>query len=141
VAQLRRSDPAMPKRVLILLAVISLAVAIPACSNNSTGTVSPSPTVSLTPNPQLTAATITVTVLQTPAANIPVQESTPQSSSSPRPGTPFATQNTGKKGMTKFTHLKPNQTYCWVAILGPHQTSSQCASWEIWQYQPIPLGT
>jgi hypothetical protein len=131
----------MPKRVMILLAAVSLGLAISACKNNSGGSVAPSPSVSLTPNPTLTAATISVTILQTPAAFVPVQESTPRSSSSPRPGTPFLTQKTGKKGMTKFTHLKPNQTYCWVAILGPNQRSSQCASWEIWQYQTIPLGT
>jgi hypothetical protein len=131
----------MPKRVMILLAAVSLGLAIPACHNNNGGTITPAPSVSLTPNPMITAASVSVTILGTPAANIPVQESTPKSSSSPRPGTPFLTQKTGKKGMTKFTHLKPTQTYCWVAILGPNQTSSLCASWDIWQYQPIPLGT
>lgn len=130
----------MPKSVIFLFAAACLALAIPACGSNG-GTVAPSPTVSLTPNPSLTAATISVTKLASPAANITVQESTPQSSSSPRPGTPFATQKTGDKGMTIFKHLKPAQTYCWVAFLGPNQTSSTCAGWEIWQYQTIPLGT
>lgn len=130
----------MPKAVIILFAAVCLALAVPACNNNnSTPTTTPVP--SLTPNPSLTAATITVTRLSTPAAYVTVQESTPESSSSPRPGTPFATQKTGKKGQTIFKHLKPTQTYCWVAILGPNQTSSACAGWEIWQYQPIPLGT
>ena len=130
----------MPKSVIFLFAAVCLALAIPACNNNST-TVTPSPSVSLTPNPSLTAATISVTRLSTPAAKITVQESTPKSSASPRPGTPFATQKTGEKGMTIFNHLKPNQTYCWVAFLGPNQTSSVCAGWEIWQYQTLLLGT
>ncbi len=131
----------MPKAVIILFAAACLALAIPACNNNNGGSVSPSPTVSLTPNPSLTAATISVTRLSTPAAYVTVQESTPKSSASPRPGTPFATQKTGKDGMTKFKNLKPTQTYCWVAFLGPNQTSSSCAGWEIWQFQTIPLGT
>jgi len=130
----------MPKSVIILFAAVCLGLAVPACNNNSSS-VSPSPSVSLTPNPDITAATISVTRLSTPAAYVTVQESTPKSSASPRPGTPFDTQKTGKKGMTKFTHLKPAQIYCWVAILGPNQTSSTCASWEIWQYQPVTLGT
>jgi hypothetical protein len=131
----------MPKSVMFLFAAVCIALAIPACSNNSGGSVAPSPAVSLTPNPSITAATITVTRLQTPAAYVTVEESTPTSSSSPRPGTPFATQKTGKKGSTKFKNLKAPQTYCWVAFLGKNQTSSVCAGWEIWQYQPIQLGT
>ncbi|MGA8532677.1 MAG: hypothetical protein WB615_01060 [Candidatus Tumulicola sp.] len=130
----------MPKRVMILLAAVSFAVAIPAC-HSSSGTVTPTPVPSLTPNPSLSTATISVTRLATPAADVSVEESTPKSSSSPRPGTPFATQRTGHAGMTKFKNLKPTQTYCWVAILGKNQTSSACAGWEIWQYQPISLGT
>ncbi len=130
----------MPKSVIILFAAACFALAVPACSNNST-TVTPTPGPSLTPNPSLTAAIISVTRLSTPAAYVTVQESTPKSSSSPRPGTPFATQKTGKAGMTTFKHLKPAQTYCWVAFLGPNQTSSVCAGWEIWQYQTITLGT
>ena len=131
----------MPKRVSILLAALALGLAIPACNNGSSVTPTPAPSVSLSPNPKITNATITVTIQQTPAANIPVQESTPRSSSSPRPGTPFVTQKTNKKGNAKFKNLKPGQTYCWVAILGPHQTSSTCAGWEVWQFQPILLGT
>jgi hypothetical protein len=126
---------------MILLALVSLALAIPACKNSSGSSVAPAPSVSLTPNPKVTAATVTVTILQTSAPYVAVEESTPRSSSSPRPGTPFLTQKTGAKGQTIFTHLKPDQTYCWVAILGPHQQSSQCASWDIWQFQSIPLGT
>lgn len=138
---MRRTDPAMPKSVIFLFAAACLALAIPACNNDNGGSVSPSPSVSLTPNPSISAATISVTRLASPAAYVTVQESTPKSSASPRPGTPFATQKTGAKGMTTFKHLKPNQTYCWVAILGPNQTSSQCAGWEIWQFETIPLGT
>ena len=132
----------MPKSVLILFAAAVLAVAIPACGNNSSGSVAPSPSVSLTPDPKITDATVKVTVLGTPKAFSAVQISTPKSSASPRPGTPFQTLFTHKNGQAKFQHLKPSQTYCWVAKLGPNgQTSSTCASWLIWQYQPISLGT
>jgi hypothetical protein len=131
----------MPKRVLIFLAAISLGLAVPACHNNSGSTVTPTPAPSITPNPSITAATVDVTILGSPAANIPVQESTPKSSSSPRPGTPFVTKRTHKDGTVKFKDLKPSQTYCWVAILGPKQTSSTCAGWETWQFQPIQLGS
>lgn len=131
----------MPKRVLILLGAVALTLAAAACKNDTSVSPTPAPSVSFTPNPQITAATITVTIQQSPAAHIPVQESTPKPSETGRPGTPFATQKTGKKGQTIFTHLKPSQTYCWVAILGPNQTSSRCAGWEVWQFQPISLGT
>jgi hypothetical protein len=131
----------MPKRVMIVLAAVCLGIAVPACHYNNGVSVTTSPSASFTPNPSITAATVSVTVLGTPAANIPVQESTPKSSSSPRPGTPFVTKRTQKNGQVKFKDLKPSQTYCWVAILGPNQKSSQCAGWEIWQSQQIPLGT
>lgn len=131
----------MPKPAFILPGVLSLALLIAACNNSTPPNPTPAPSVSLSPNPKISVATISVTIQQTPAAHIPVQESTPRSSASPRPGQPFATQRTGKDGMTKFKNLKPGQTYCWVAILGPNQTSSTCAGWEIWQYQPISLGT
>ncbi|MBV8116843.1 MAG: hypothetical protein JOZ01_02630 [Candidatus Eremiobacteraeota bacterium] len=131
----------MPRRLMLLVAVISLAFAIPACHNNSGGNVVTTPTPSLTPNPSITAATVNVTILGSPAADIPVEESTPTSTSSPRPGTPFVTKRTHKDGSVKFQDLKPTAIYCWVAILGPNQRSSQCASWEVWQYLPITLGT
>ena len=82
-----------------------------------------------------------MTILGTPAPGIPVEASTPKSTSSPRPGTPFETKDTGMKGLAHFLHLKPSKTYCWVAIIGPHQTSSECAGWEVWQTQTITLGT
>ena len=133
----------MPKSVLILFAAAVLVVAIPACGNNGgSGNVAPAPSVSLTPNPKITDATVKVTVLGTPKAFSAVQISTPKSSASPRPGTPFQTLHTHKNGQAKFQNLKPSVTYCWVATLGPNgQTSSACASWLIWQYQPISLGT
>ncbi|HKU82289.1 MAG TPA: hypothetical protein VJP76_08990 [Candidatus Tumulicola sp.] len=138
---MRRTDPAMPKPAFILLAALSLALVVAACNNSTPPNPTPAPSVSLSPNPKISDATIDVTIRQTPAPHIPVQESTPKSSVSPRPGTPFVTQQTDKNGSTKFKNLKPGQTYCWVAILGPNQTSSTCAGWEIWQYQPITLGT
>ncbi|MBV8155759.1 MAG: hypothetical protein JO029_01730 [Candidatus Eremiobacteraeota bacterium] len=132
----------MPKRVSILFAGFALALAFAACNNSSsTITPTPAPSGTITPNPKDRSAAIEVTILQSPAPHIPVQISTPRSSSSPRPGTPFATQNTGKKGMTIFRKLNPTKTYCWVAQLGSGQTSSTCASWDVWQTSIISLGT
>ena len=82
-----------------------------------------------------------VTVLGTPAPGIPVQESTPKSTSSPRPGQPFETRKTNSKGVAHFYHLDPDSYYCWVAVLGPHQKSSVCTNWAIWQTTQIILGT
>jgi hypothetical protein len=130
----------MPKRLLVCLAVAALAIA--ACHSYSA--VSPTPSsspASPSPNPSIKKATILVTVLGTPAARIPVEESTPKNKVSPRPGKPFDTQNTGKKGLAHFTHLKPTDIYCWVAVLGQSHTSSECASWAIWQNSTINLGT
>jgi hypothetical protein len=132
----------MPKRAMIFLAALSLGLAVAACHSYSTPTSpTPGPSVTFSPNPNITAATIQVNVRSTPAANIPVQESTPLSTSSPRPGTTIITLRTRKNGQAKFTHLKPAQTYCWVAILGPNQMSSRCAPFQIWQSQTITLGT
>jgi hypothetical protein len=130
----------MPKRLLIFLAVAALAIA--SCKGGgSTSTPPTGPPISPSPNPSIKKATVLVTIQGTPAPGIPVQESTPKSTSSPRPGTPFDTEVTGIKGLVHFLHLKPSKTYCWVAIIGPHQTSSECASWAIWQTQTISLGT
>ena len=130
----------MPKRLMIFLAVVALAIA--ACHSSSSPTPSPTGTlVSPSPNPSVKKATILVTRLGTPAPNIPVEASTPRSTSSPRPGTPFETLHTGKKGMVIFRNLDPDSYYCWVAILGPSQRSSECASWAIWQTTNITLGT
>jgi hypothetical protein len=129
----------MPKRLMIVLALAALAMA--ACHSSSVPSASPSPSISPSPNPSIKTATIEVTILGTPVPNIPVQASTPRSSSSPRPGTPFETKVTGKKGMVKFKDLKPDGTYCWVAILGTGKRSSFCAGWAIWQTGTIMLGT
>ena len=64
---------------------------------------------------------------------IPVDISTPQSTASPRPGKPFFTKNTGRKGHATFLNLKPGQTYCWVATITPSFKASDCAGWETWQ--------
>jgi len=74
-------------------------------------------------------------------AHIPVEESTPKNKVSPRPGKPFETKHTGKHGHVQFTHLKPSRIYCWVAVLGSRHTSSECASFDIWQNETINLGT
>jgi hypothetical protein len=130
----------MPKRLMIVLTVAAIAIA--AChSNSSSSSTPPTTSPSFTPNPKITKATILVTVLGTPAPNIPVEASTPKSTSSPRPGQPFSTKNTGAKGLVRFQPLKPSKTYCWVAILGPHQTSSACTSFSIWQNSTVTLGT
>jgi hypothetical protein len=129
----------MPKRLLLVLAVAAFAIA--ACHSSS---VSPTPTpspASPSPNPSITEATVLVTVLGTPKAGVPVSISTPKNTASPRPGTPFDTVNTGRKGYSRFTHLKPSQTYCWVAVIGPSFNSSECAGWAVWQTGDINLGT
>jgi hypothetical protein len=129
----------MPKSLMIVLAAAALAIA--ACHGSS---VTPQPSGSPgspSPNPSATRATIMVTILGSPTARIPVEESTPKNTVSPRPGTPFETRRTNEKGLAHFGHLKPSKTYCWVAILSPGHTSSQCASWSIWQSTTITLGT
>lgn len=130
----------MPKRLMIILAITSLAIA--ACHSASVSTPpSAGPSISPTPNPKIKKATIQVTVLGTPAAGVPVEASTPRSTSSPRPGAPFATVTTGKKGFAHFTGLNPRKYYCWVAILAPGIRYSECASWALWQTSTIILGT
>jgi hypothetical protein len=129
----------MPKRLMIVLVAAALAIA--ACHNSS---VAPTPSgspLSPSPNPSVTRATVLVTILGTPAPRIPVQESTPKNTASPRPGTPFETRRTNDKGKAFFSHLKPSKTYCWVAILAPGHTSSECAGWAVWQTSIITLGT
>jgi hypothetical protein len=129
----------MPKRLLIALALVALAAA--AChSGTSVPTPSSSP-ASPSPNPSITKATILVTINGTPQPKIPVDESTPANPASPRPGKTFETKVTNKKGLAKFDGLKPSKTYCWVALLGSGQTSSECAGWAIWQTGTITLGT
>ena len=129
----------MPKRLLLALGVAALAVA--ACKGGSTTPSPSSSPASPSPNPSITKAVVEVTVAGTPAAKIPVEESTPRNPASPRPGTPFDTVITGKKGLAHFNHLKYNKTYCWVAIISPTITSSECAGWAVWQNSTILLGT
>jgi hypothetical protein len=130
----------MPKRLMILLAIASLAIA--ACHYNSSTSPVPSGSPGTpNPNPSITKATILVTVLGTPLPKVPVDESTPRSKASPRPGKTIQTKITGQQGMVRFHDLKPSATYCWVAHIGPGHTSSECASWELWQTGTITLGT
>lgn len=132
----------MPKRASILFAVVALALTFAACGGNGTNpSTSPSPAVTLTPNPKDRSASVDVTILSTPAPNVAVQISTPKSSASPRPGTPFDTQITNKKGVAVFKDLNPAKTYCWVAELTSSQSSSTCAPYYIWQTGPVSLGT
>lgn len=133
----------MPKRVLILLAAVSLAVAGAACGGSSSPSPTPAPSVSYSPNPKITKAAIYVTILGSPAPRVPVEESTPVPGSFPpgRPGKAFATQNTTYKGRTTFYKLDPNTTYCWLAVLGKNSTASTCADWETWQTTTIDIGT
>jgi hypothetical protein len=131
----------MPKALAIFAAALALAVALADCGGTTSSNPTPAPTGSFTPDPTITAATVAVTENQgTPAPYIPVEISTPASTSSPRPGTPFLTQKTGVKGMTKFTHLNPNNWYCFVAILGSLKNSSTCVNWTTWQFDTITLG-
>ncbi|HEY6325616.1 MAG TPA: hypothetical protein VIW73_03745 [Candidatus Cybelea sp.] len=131
----------MPKRLMIVLTGAALVLAIAACHSSS---VAPTPSgspLSPSPNPSITKAIVLVTILGTPAPKIPVQISTPKNTASPRPGTPFQTKRTNKKGKVLFNDLKPSKTYCWVAILAPGHTSSECAGWSVWQTSIITLGT
>jgi hypothetical protein len=139
VAAKRRSDPAMPRRLLLALAVAALAIA--ACHGGSTTPTPSSSPASPVPNPSIKKALVEVTINGTPAAKIPVEESTPRSTSSPRPGTPFDTVKTNYKGIAHFYKLKPSKTYCWVAVISSNFKSSECAGWEVWQTSTITLGT
>lgn len=126
---------------MIVLCVAALAVA--ACHSGGSSTT-PTPSFSPgspSPNPKIKAAHILVTINGSPQPKIPVLESTPKSTASPRPGKAFETLYTDKKGRAKFTNLKPAKTYCWVAHLGSGLKSSECAGWEIWQTSIIELGT
>ncbi|HEY1882526.1 MAG TPA: hypothetical protein VGG51_05735 [Candidatus Cybelea sp.] len=130
----------MPKRLMIALAVAALAVAACHSSTSTTPTPSSSP-ASPSPNPKDHKATVEVTINSTPQPMIPVAISTPANPTSPRPGTPFDTETTGKKGFVHFLMLDPKKTYCWVADFGSGHSSSECADWEIWQTSTILLGT
>jgi len=86
-------------------------------------------------------ATVYVTINGTPQPRVPVEESTPTNPYSPRPGKPFVTKNSGKKGYARFSGLNPSKTYCWVAVFGTGFKSSECAGWSVWQTSIIDLGT
>lgn len=129
----------MPKRLLLLLAAVGFAVA--ACKSGSTTPTPISSPASPTPNPKDTKAVVQVTIGGTPAPMIPVEASTPRNPASPRPGHPFETINTGKKGLAHFNHLHYKKTYCWVAIISPSIKSSECADSATWQNSTIFLGT
>jgi hypothetical protein len=128
----------MPKSLLFALGVAALVIA--ACHGSSTTPTPSGSPLSPSPNPSITKATILVMVAGTPAPRIPVEESTPKNPASPRPGKPFDTKNTGNKGYARFNGLKPSKTYCWVAIISPSFTSSECAGWAVWQTSTIILG-
>lgn len=129
----------MPKRLLFALATAALAIA--ACNSGSTTPTPSSSPASPTPDPSIKKAVVQVTIGQKPADNIPVEESTPTNPASPRPGTPFQTLITGKKGYARFHGLKPSKTYCWVAVINTKTQSSECAGWAVWQNSTIMLGT
>jgi len=135
----------MPKRaIILLLAAISLGLAVPACNKSTTPNPTPAPSVSFTPDPNVSSTIIKVTIQGSPTAKIPVDESTPSSMTNPRPGTTIVTHRTGSDGTTVFKNLTPSATYCWVAVLGPPPTpptSSTCAPWDVWQNNTITIGT
>jgi hypothetical protein len=128
----------MPKRLLLVLAAAALAIA--ACHSGSTTPSATGTPFSPSPNPSITKAGVLVTILGTPQPHVPVEESTPKNTSSPRPGTPFDTEKTNKNGVAHFYGLKPDKTYCWVAIVGSIKFS-ECAGWAVWQTGQIDLGT
>jgi hypothetical protein len=128
----------MPKR-LLLIAVAAIGLGLAACNSGTTSTT-PTAEPSTTPDPSITATTVQVTLLGTPVPKSPVLESTPESSSSPQPGTPFAEATTNASGEVVFSKLKPGQTYCWVSTPpGTVVTFSNCTS--DWQYANVDLGT
>jgi hypothetical protein len=132
----------MPKRASIFLAAIALALTFAACGGNgSTPNTNPTPAPPITPNPKDHKALVNVTLLGSPAPKVVVEISTPQSSASPRPGRPFGSQTTDKKGNATFKGLKPSKTYCWVALISASLSSSTCAQFYLWQSGPISLGT
>src|SRR5215469_358947 len=117
----------MPKRASLFLAVIALTLTFAACGGSgSTPSPTPTPAGNITPNPKDTTAKVNVTILGTPVPKVAVDISTPKSSASPRPGTPFNTQTTDKTGTATFKNLKPSKTYCFVADLTASQSSSIC---------------
>ncbi len=136
-----RTDRAMPNRLAILLALFSLGIALAACNSSTTPAPTPAPSVSFTPDPSIKTATVEVTILGSPTPHIAVEISTPHPYPSGRPGKPFKTNNTNKKGFATFAGLKPSGTYCWVAFVGSGQTSSTCQSWAFWQTSTVILGT
>lgn len=128
----------MPQRFLIALVLAAMAVA--ACHGGNTSPTPSSTPYSPTPDPKITKATIQVTTANgTPVPRVPVEESTPRNKESPRPGQPFETLLTGKKGFAHFTHLKPGATYCWVAVISLKTKVSECAGWAVWQTGDIIL--
>lgn len=138
--RLRRTEPPMPKRLLLALAAVAVMIAAACHSNtNTTPTPSYSP-ISPSPNPSATRAKVEVTVGGTPVAKVPVEISTPTNPQSPRPGHPFLIKPTNEDGMVRFTDLKPSKTYCWLAKISPSFRSSECAGWAVWQTSIIMLG-
>lgn len=130
----------MPKRLLLALAVVAVVVSAACHSSSSTTPIPSGSPVSPSPNPSVTRAKVEVTVAGTPAPQVPVEISTPRNPNSPRPGSPFLTKPTDKKGEVRFSHLKPSKTYCWLAKISPSFKSSECAGWEVWQTSVIMLG-
>lgn len=133
----------MPKRASILLAGIALALTFAACGGSGTA---PSPTVTpappITPNPKDHTATVTVTILGTPAPKLAVEISTPKASANPRPGKPFDTETTNRKGNATFKELNPKKTYCFKALMPASMgDSSVCAPFYTWQTGPVSIGT
>jgi hypothetical protein len=130
----------MPKRLLLALGVIAVVLSA-ACHSSTSTTPTPSYSpISPSPDPSIKKAKVEVTVAGTPANDIPVEISTPRNPQSPRPGQPFATHYTGKKGLVVFKQLKPSKTYCWLAKISPSFRSSECAGWAVWQTSTIMLG-
>ncbi|HMF29231.1 MAG TPA: hypothetical protein VKE42_10695 [Candidatus Cybelea sp.] len=130
----------MPKRLLLALAAIAVVISA-ACHSSTSTTPTPSYSpISPSPNPSIRKATVEVTVAGTPVPQVPVEISTPRNPGSPRPGHPFLTETTGKKGLVHFHDLKPSKTYCWLARISPSFRSSECADWAVWQTSIIMLG-
>ena len=135
-----RRPGAMPKRILIALALSTLGLA--ACYNNGSNynapaNPTPTPIGTYSPNPGITSTTVSVTVSGTPKPGQAVSESLMGADGRPS-GAPIATATTNPQGQVTFSSLTPSQAYCWTATFTPTFTSQVCTLF--WQ-RGISLGT
>jgi hypothetical protein len=124
----------MPKRVLLALFVVALALA--GCNNYNPnylyGSPTPSPTPTGTPNPSITDATVTVEYSSSP---LPNQTVTLSNDVSGTIGSTITTQTTNSSGQTTFSSLKGAGFYCFSSSYTPAGSLPQQQSYcgQYWQ--------